>query len=53
MLEAILSWAEHMKGGEAITVLPLPCPSLVRNRFLFTAGLTERVFQSLDGLTRV
>ena len=35
--------------AELIPLLSLPYPSLIRKRYPFTAGLTERVFQSPHG----
>ena len=35
--------------AEPIPLLLLPYPSLIRKRYPFTAGLTERVFQSSHG----
>ena len=46
-----LSWAQLMKGREPIPLLLLPYASLIHMRYPVTAGLTERVFQLLDGET--
>ena len=43
-----VSWAQLIKGG-AHPSPSLPNPSLIRKRYPFTAGLTERVFQSSHG----
>ena len=43
-------YSGHSKCNvEPIPLLVLPCHSLIRKRYPFTAGLIERVFQSLHG----
>ena len=41
-------WHSSRKA-ETIPLLLLPYPSLIQKRYPFTAGLTERVFQSPHG----
>ena len=42
-------WSIAELKVKPIPLLSLPYPSLIRKRFPFTAGLTERVFQSPHG----